>query len=153
MGFGASDSKSRDKSLGEILSHIETEDLLQYGFIPEFIGRFSVLATLNGLGEKDLVRVLTEPKNALVKQYQKFFSLEGVALEFTPDALEEIAMKALKKGTGARALRSILETTMLDIMYDVPSEGDVSKCLITREVVQGKQSPILMRQGEWVKSA
>ncbi|MCM8775776.1 MAG: ATP-dependent Clp protease ATP-binding subunit ClpX [Candidatus Omnitrophica bacterium] len=142
------------QTIGETLEMVETEDLLRFGMIPEFIGRFAVISTLHGLTEADLVRVLVEPKNALIKQYQKFFKMEGVDLEFTPDALQEIAVKAIRRGTGARALRSILETLMLDVMYDIPSETDVSRCLITREVVEGKRLPILIRNQEnWVKSA
>ncbi len=143
----------RERTLGEILALVETEDLLKFGFIPEFIGRFAVVSTLHGLTEPDLVRVLTEPKNSLVKQYEKFFTMEGVELKFMPDSLQAIAKRAHLKGTGARALRSILESMMLDVMYDVPSEKDVTKCLITKEVVEGKQSPILIRNREWAKTA
>ena len=154
MGFAAIRSKLQaEKSLGEILAGVETEDLLKYGFIPEFIGRFAVLASLHGLGEEDLVRVLTEPKNALVKQYEEFFKMEGVKLTFASDALKEIAHRAIRKGTGARALRSILETLMLDVMYDVPSEKDITECVVTRDVVTGKEPPILLRNKEWAKSA
>ncbi len=154
LGFHVpASNRDKNQSLGELLALVETEDLLQYGFIPEFIGRFSVTCSLHGLTENDLVRVLTEPRNSLIKQYEKFFSLEGVELKFTPDALREIARRAIRKGTGARALRSILESIMLDVMYDVPSERNVNQCLITREVVEGKQSPILIRNTEWVQSA
>lgn len=154
LGFSsAAKSPAPTRTLGETLALVETEDLLKFGFIPEFIGRFAVVATLHGLSEQDLVRVLSEPKNALVKQYQEFFKMEGVKLNFTPDALEEIARRALRKGTGARALRSILEHLMLDVMYDVPSETNVTECGITREVVEGKQAPILTRRSEWSKSA
>ncbi|MBI3306522.1 MAG: ATP-dependent Clp protease ATP-binding subunit ClpX [Candidatus Omnitrophica bacterium] len=154
MGFGAGVfGGARERSLGETLDLVETEDLLKFGFIPEFIGRFAVVSTLHGLSEADLVRVLTEPKNALIRQYQKFFKMEGVDLEFTPDSLHAIAAQAMRKGTGARALRTILETMMLDVMYDVPSEKNVSKCLISRDVVDGKHAPVLVRSEEWVKSA
>ncbi|MDP3921527.1 MAG: ATP-dependent Clp protease ATP-binding subunit ClpX [Candidatus Omnitrophota bacterium] len=154
MGFGASSLAAEDRNVGEILEHVETEDLLKFGFIPEFIGRYSVISTLHGLNAADLVSVLTEPQNALVKQYEKFFQMEGVSLKFTPQALEAVAARAIRKGTGARALRSILETLMLDVMYDVPSETNVTECVITKEVVEGKQPPILVRgQQEWVKSA
>ncbi len=155
LGFGAirHGFSKGDKALGETLAQVETEDLLKFGFIPEFIGRFSVVATLNALGEEDLVRVLTEPKNALIKQYQEFFRMEGAKLSFSPDSLIEIAKKAIKKGTGARALRSILEALMMDVMYDVPSETDVLECLITREVVEGKQPPILVRNSDMEKTA
>lgn len=157
MGFqstGPQNSSAKEKTLGETLALVETEDLLKFGFIPEFIGRFPVTATLHSLSEADLVRVLTEPKNALVKQYQEFFKMEGVKLRFSPDALDEVAKKAIRKGTGARALRSILETMMLDVMYDVPSESNVSECLITKEVVEGKQTPLLIRNASgWEKTA
>ncbi len=145
MGFGAKMKGWSGKRIGEILSCVETEDLLKYGFIPEFIGRFPVLATLDGLEGKDLVRVLTEPKNALVKQYKKFFKMENVDLKFTPEALEEVARESIRKKTGARALRSILEDLMLDIMYDLPSQDDVVECVITREVVNKKEPPHLIR--------
>lgn len=146
MGFGAELTKKADFNIGEILSLVETEDLLKFGFIPEFIGRLPVVATLDGLAESDLVRILTEPKNALVKQYQRFFEMENVQLEFTKDALEAIASTAIKKGTGARALRSILEDMMLDVMYEIPSEKQITGCRITRPVVEGKKQPELIRE-------
>jgi ATP-dependent Clp protease ATP-binding subunit ClpX len=132
---------------------VESEDLIKFGFIPEFIGRFAVVATLNPLKEEDLIRVLIEPKNSLIKQYEEFFKMEGVKLSFLPEALQEVARKAMKKGTGARALRSILETSMLDVMYDVPSEGNIVECVVTRGVVEGKETPRLIRSGDWVKTA
>ncbi len=153
MGFGADAQSQNEMSIGEILSHVETEDLLKYGFIPEFIGRFPVLTTLHGLCEEDLIQVLTEPKNALVKQYQKLFKMENVSLEFTDEALCEVAKRAIKKGTGARALRSILETVMLDIMYDIPSQDEITHCLITGAVVRGEAIPILTKTTELKKSA
>lgn len=153
FGVGTGSSSGPDRSLGETLARVETEDLLKFGFIPEFIGRFPVIGTLNGLSEMDLVRVLTEPKNALVKQYQEFFKMEGVRLSFSPDSLDEIAKKAIRKGTGARALRSILETIMLDVMYDVPSETGVTECVVSRPVVEGKEAPLLVRTNEWRKTA
>jgi len=145
MGFGAKLKHPSAKTVGAILQDVETEDLLKFGFIPEFIGRFSVVGALNGLDEKDLVRVLTEPKNALVKQYQKFFKMENVNLKFTPEALEEIAKEAIRKKTGARALRSILEDLMLDIMYDLPSQEDVVECIIGKEAVRKEEAPRLIR--------
>lgn len=145
MGFGAKVKAFSDRRIGETLQCVETEDLLKYGFIPEFVGRFSVIATLDGLDEKDLVKVLTEPRNALVKQYQKFFRMEDVDLKFTPDALQGIAKDAIRKKTGARALRSILEDLMLDIMYDLPSQDDVVECIVTHEVVEKKEPPHLIR--------
>ncbi len=154
MGFGAPAAESsKPQNVGEMLERVETEDLMKFGLIPEFIGRFAVTGALHALNESDLVRVLKEPKNALIKQYEELFKMEGVKLTFMPDALEEIARKAIRKGTGARALRSILETLMLDVMYDIPSESNVSECIVSREVVEGKQAPALLRGGEWVKSA
>ncbi len=153
MGFGAAVGASDKRPLGEILALVETEDLIKCGFIPEFIGRFAMTATLHPLQESDLVRVMTEPKNALIRQYEEFFRMEGVKLTVTQDALEAIARKAVKKGTGARGLRSILESIMLDVMYDVPSETNVVECVINREVVEGKQRPQLVRREEWMKSA
>ena len=144
LGFkalAAGDTKPGEA--GEMLSFVETEDLLEFGMIPEFVGRFPVIGPLKGLSEADLARVLTEPKNALVRQYQKLFEMEGVELRFEAEAVSEIARRAAKKGTGARALRSIMESMMLDIMYDLPSQNDVSQCVITRETVAGLQGPIL----------
>jgi ATP-dependent Clp protease ATP-binding subunit ClpX len=145
MGFGAEVAKPAEQNVGEILKLVETEDLLKFGFIPEFIGRFSVIGALDGLSKTDLVHILTEPKNALVKQYQRFFEMENVRLEFAPDSLEAIAEIALKKGTGARALRSILEDMMLDVMYEIPSERHISACRVTRKVVEGHAEPELVR--------
>ena len=154
MGFGAAAQNTPEYSANELLNLVETEDLLKFGFIPEFIGRLPVVSTLRGLAEDDLVRVLQEPKNALIKQYEEFFRMEGVSLKFEPEALRAIAQKAMRKGTGARALRSILEAIMLDVMYDLPSETNVQECLVTRDVVEGKRGPILMRRSEnWAKSA
>lgn len=145
MGFGAKLKGLSGRRVGELLRRVETEDLLKYGFIPEFIGRFSVMATLDGLDQEDLVRVLKEPRNSLVKQYQKFFKMENVDLKFAPGALDKIALLAIEKKTGARALRSILEDLMLDIMYDLPSQEDVVECIITEDVVSKQESPHLIR--------
>ena len=153
MGFGAKVDKDRVCSMSDVLQRVESEDLLKYGFIPEFIGRFPVIATLNGLNEADLVRILTEPRNAIVKQYQRFFEMEGTRLEFAPDALQAIAQLAIKKGTGARALRSILENMMLDVMYEIPSQKNVSVCRITREVVEGKAQPELVRGSDSISKS
>ncbi len=153
MGFRPFEPQAEDiRAERNLLSLVETEDLLEFGFIPEFIGRFPMVSTLQGLSEDDLVRVLTEPQNALIKQYQRLFEMEGSELEFMPDALREIAVRAMKKGTGARALRAILETLMLDIMYEIPSEADVARCVITRDVVEGKGAPIF-KPREMVKTA
>ncbi|MDD5504999.1 MAG: ATP-dependent Clp protease ATP-binding subunit ClpX [Candidatus Omnitrophica bacterium] len=147
IGF-KSDNKSRSGggSFTTLLEFVETEDLLKYGMIPEFIGRFSVISTLNPLSEKDLINVLTQPKNALVKQYIKFFAMEGIKLSFQDEALVEIAKKALKKNTGARALRAILEKAMLETMYELPSGRDVDECVITEGVITGERQPEIIKR-------
>ncbi len=137
-----------------ILYHVEPEDLIKYGMIPEFVGRFPVVATLSELNEEALVEILTKPKNALIKQYQKLFSIDGVKLTFTDEALRAIAKKAIERKTGARALRSILEDIMLDVMYIIPSEKGISECIINEDVVNKKSSPILIyKQKEKAKNA
>ena len=132
--------------LGRILEAVETEDLLKFGMIPEFIGRLSVVSTLNPLGEQDLIDVLTQPKNALVKQYARFFEMEGIKLSFTSGALAAVAKKAIRKNTGARALRAILEKTMLETMYELPSDHNIAECIIAEEVVSGDKSPQLVKK-------
>ena len=148
MGFrGAEESiKAASISRAELLQHVEPEDLLSFGFIPEFIGRLPMLTVLAELTEDQLVSILTETKNALVKQYTKLMAMEGVELEFTKDALHELAVQAMKKGTGARALRSLLERLMLDVMYDVPGSDDIVHVHITQPVVAGQQKPIVRRR-------
>lgn len=144
LGFAA-DIKSKEKSLlSEVLKQILPEDLLRYGLIPEFVGRLPVIVTLDALDEAALVRILVEPKNALVKQYQKFLEIDSVQLEFKEEALSAIAQEALKRNTGARGLRAIIENIMLNVMYDVPSRSDVSKCIVTKEVVVNKEEPMLV---------
>lgn len=145
IGFGADAKSLKKRNIGETLKFVETEDLLKFGFIPEFIGRFSVVSALDSLGEDDLIRVLTEPKNALIRQYVEFFNMENVKLRFSDGALREIACEALKKKTGARALRSILEDVMLDVMYEIPSEENITECVITEEVIRRKESPEIVR--------
>jgi len=149
MGFNAAENSKKfsDIERDEILKYVEPEDLITFGFIPEFIGRLPMVTVLEQLTESQLVSILTEPKNALAKQYAKLMSMEGVELEFTPDALEELAAQAIKKGTGARALRSILEKLMLDVMFDVPS-SDIIACKVTRQVVRGESKPILRRKND-----
>src|SRR5262249_9149361 len=120
---------------------VEPEDLLRFGLIPEFVGRLPVISTLHSLDEKALLNILTEPKNALVKQYKKLFRLDGVELEFERPALQAIVQKAILRGTGARALRSIMEDTMLDTMFHLPQRQDVTKCVITKETIARKKSP------------
>jgi ATP-dependent Clp protease ATP-binding subunit ClpX len=131
--------KQAERSLGEVLRQVLPEDLLKFGFIPEFIGRLPVVATLEALDKQALLRILVEPKNALVQQYRKYLEWDGVELEFTQDALEEIAQQALARGTGARALRTIIEEVMLDIMYEVPSRRGTGRCLVTAEAVRRQQ--------------
>jgi ATP-dependent Clp protease ATP-binding subunit ClpX len=148
MGFGADVRSKQERRIGEILEQILPQDLLKFGMIPEFVGRVPVIVTLDALDEDALVRILTEPKNALVKQYEKFFELDGVVLEFKEDALRAIAREAMKRGTGARGLRAIIEEVMLDVMYDIPSRGDISKCVVTKDVVLKKEPPILVTSSE-----
>ncbi|MDA3128982.1 ATP-dependent protease ATP-binding subunit ClpX [Aliibacillus thermotolerans] len=142
IGFGANTEKT-DLDKDEYMSKILPEDMLSFGLIPEFIGRLPVIATLNELDEEALVEILTTPKNALVKQYQKLLEMDDVELEFTEDALKEIAAKAIERKTGARGLRSIIEGIMLDVMYDLPSKENIASCLITAECVTEGASPIL----------
>jgi len=144
MGFGADIRSKEEKKIGEILERIMPVDLLKYGLIPEFVGRLPIIVTLDALDEQALIRILTEPRNALVKQYQKLFELDGVTLEFKEDALATIAKEAIKRNTGARGLRAILEDVMLDIMYQIPSRGDVVKCVITKDVILRKEEPLLI---------
>jgi ATP-dependent Clp protease ATP-binding subunit ClpX len=148
MGFGAIGEmqKKATAARDQILQHAEPEDLLDYGFIPEFIGRLPVVTTLTELSEDQLVSILTDTKNALTKQFAKLMAMEGVELEFTPDALRELAVLALKKGTGARALRGLIERLMLDVMYDAPGSGDVVHVKITQSVVLGESLPIVRRK-------
>ncbi|HEV8479318.1 MAG TPA: ATP-dependent Clp protease ATP-binding subunit ClpX [Candidatus Eisenbacteria bacterium] len=148
LGFGAQISSKADKNVGQLLSLVEPEDLLKYGLIPELVGRLPVIGTLDPLDEKALVSILVEPKNAVTKQYQKFFEMEGVKLEFTEDALSAIARTAMKRGTGARGLRAVLEESMLDLMFDIPSRLDVVGCTMTREAIGEGAPPILTYRGE-----
>jgi ATP-dependent Clp protease ATP-binding subunit ClpX len=142
VGFGAEVQKKRDMRMGEVLRNIQHEDLLQFGLIPELIGRLPVIAVLDELDEDTLLKILLEPNNALIKQYVKLFELENVTLEFEEGALKAIVKEALKRKTGARALRSILESAMLDIMYNLPSQKNLQQCTITEDVVINKKEPI-----------
>jgi len=144
IGFGSEISSNKGWQIQDILVEVQPEDLLKYGLIPEFIGRLPVIATLSDLNEECLVRILKEPRNALVKQYRKLFEFEKVGLNFTNDALVSIAKEAQKRRSGARGLRSIMENIMLDIMYELPSQSDIRECVITEEVVQKKENPILV---------
>ena len=143
MGFGAEIQTKSEKALGDILRMIMPEDLLKFGLIPEFVGRLPVVVSLDALDEDALVKILTEPRNALVKQYEKFLDLDGVELDFERDALIAIAKRAMAHKTGARGLRAIIENIMMDLMYELPSRTDVRKCLITKEMVESKAQPIL----------
>ncbi|APG26843.1 ATP-dependent protease ATP-binding subunit ClpX [Syntrophotalea acetylenivorans] len=144
MGFGAEVKQTKEVDLGELLAQVEPMDLIKFGLIPEFIGRLPVIATLEELDEEALVQILQEPKNALVKQYQKLFEMEKVKLKFTDGALVAVASQALKRKTGARGLRSILENSMLDVMYDIPSQDRVKEVVINEDVVLHKAKPIVL---------
>ena len=144
IGF-TSDIKTKEEE-GNLLHQVRVEDLIKYGLIPEFIGRIPVIAVLDELDEEALVRVLTEPKNALIKQYQKLLAMDGVELEFTDDAIREIAREAIKRKTGARGLRAIVEEIMLDVMYEIPNRKDVKKVIIDRDVVLKKKPPIFITE-------
>ena len=148
MGFGAEIKSRKDRAPGEILAQVQAEDLLRFGLIPEFVGRLPVIATLSELDEKALVDILTEPKNALVKQYQKLFEFEDVRLRFSDGALRAVARQALARKSGARGLRSILENVMLDLMYDLPSRDDVEECVINEEVIEQQAKPLLVLKQE-----
>ncbi len=144
VGFGAEIKGRKDRKVSELLSQIQPEDLLRYGLIPELVGRLPVAAVLHELDEKLLVRILKEPKSAILRQYQKFFDFEHVKLTFTDDAVAAIAEEAAKRGTGARGLRAILEDVMLDIMYELPSQSGISECIINRDVVIERTHPIIL---------
>ena len=148
MGFGAELRTRDDSDLGELVSQVLPEDLLKFGLIPEFVGRLPVIGPVSNLDREALVQILSEPKNALVKQYQRFFELEDVELEFTPDALDAVADQALLRGTGARGLRAILEEVLLNVMYDLPSRDDIERCVIDATVVLDKVNPTLVPRGE-----
>lgn len=143
MGFGAEVKSTKEEDLGALLKLVQPGDLLKYGLIPEFVGRLPVISTLTELDEAALIQILSEPKNALVKQYQRLFEMENVTLTFTDGALVAIAREALGRKTGARGLRSILENAMLDIMYDIPSQDQIKEVLINEEVIAGGKSPIV----------
>ena len=148
LGFGAKLAQRDERSVGELLKLVEPEDLMKFGMIPEFVGRLPVVATLNDLREDDLVTILTQPKNALVKQYQKMFEMEKVKLSFSKEALRAIAREAMRRNSGARGLRAILEDTMLDIMYDVPYREGIRECRIGETVVTKREAPQLVYEKE-----
>ncbi|HWR90948.1 MAG TPA: AAA family ATPase, partial [Desulfobacterales bacterium] len=144
MGFGAKIVQEKERTIGETLKMVQPEDLIKYGMIPEFLGRLPVIATLHELNEESLIRILKEPKNALIKQYQKLFEMEGVNLRFTDSALSAVSREAIKRKSGARGLRAIMESCMLDIMYELPSLENVKECVISEDVVLNKEDPILL---------
>jgi ATP-dependent Clp protease ATP-binding subunit ClpX len=146
MGFGADIRRRDERTMGALLEEVQTEDLLKFGLIPEFVGRLPVIATLQELDEQALVRILREPKNALTRQYQKLFEMEGVHLRFTDGALGAIAREALKRKSGARGLRAIMENIMLDVMYDIPCQPNIKEVLISEEVVTNREQPIVLYQ-------
>jgi ATP-dependent Clp protease ATP-binding subunit ClpX len=147
LGFAADIQRREERKLGEILMQVQPEDLIRFGMIPEFVGRLPVVATLHELTEEELVTIMLEPKNALVKQYQKLFGMENVTLRFTEGALQAVAREAMKRNSGARGLRSILENIMLDIMYEIPSQPDIRECVISEEVVTSRELPLLLYEG------
>ncbi len=143
VGFGSIPANIQGKKIGDILKMVQPQDLIKYGLIPEFVGRLPVVATLDELGESALVRILTEPKNALIKQYQRLLSFDNVKLKFTEKAFSAIAKEAMHRKTGARGLRAILEEVMLDVMYEIPSQSKVKECIITDDVITKKEKPLL----------
>lgn len=153
MGFGAEIRGKEEKSVGEVLRHVQPEDLLRFGMIPEFVGRLPVIATLSELTEDELVSILTEPKNALIKQYKKLFELENVRLRFNDGVLRSISKEAIRRKSGARGLRSIMENIMLDIMYDLPSHPEIQECIINEDVLTKSAQPLLVYRGQDQESA
>ena len=144
MGFGANIIKQKEKKIGKILQLLQPEDLIKYGLIPEFLGRLPVIATLDELNESSLIKILLEPKNAVIKQFKRLFEIEEVTLRFTDSALSAVANEALKQKSGARGLRSVLENCLLDIMYKIPSINDVKECVVGEDVILNKEDPILL---------
>ncbi len=151
--IGFHETKTRHLDKNNIVAKVETEDLIKFGMIPEFIGRFPIVCVLNPLTEADMLDILTKPKNAIAKQYQKFFEMEGVELRFTDGALEEIVKEAIRKGTGARGLRAILEEIMMDTMYDLPNFEDIESCVVERSTVLGREKPTLVEKRKIKKIA
>ena len=153
IGFGAEIKNKNETDINELLRQVQPEDLVKYGIIPEFVGRVPIGVSLQGLDEDALVRVLTEPKNAIIKQYEKLFEMDGVELKFEEDAIREIAKKAHERKTGARGLRSILEKLMLELMYEIPSDTRIHKVVITKTAVETGGEPLIMRRGSKLKKA
>jgi len=153
LGFGADLKRKDKKKSSELLKHLHPEDLIHFGLIPELVGRLPIIAVLEDLDENSLINILTQPKNALVKQYQKMFSIEGVELEFAEDALAEMARSAIHRGSGARGLRAIIEEILLDVMYELPEDKNLRKCIVDLNVAQKKRPPILVHENELKESA
>jgi ATP-dependent Clp protease ATP-binding subunit ClpX len=147
IGFTANKSFRGAGKADELLTHVTHDDLLEFGLIPEFVGRLPMVVGLTSLDQDALVKILTEPKNALIKQYQRYFSLDGVELVFTDDALRAIADEAIRHKTGARGLRTVLEEILMDVMYEIPGRGDVRKCLVNADTITKKQRPLLLTRG------
>ena len=145
IGFNSVLADEKKQSVGEILKQVMPQDFIKFGLIPEFIGRVPVVVTLNGLDEAALVRILKEPKNSLIRQYHKLFELDGVELEFDEAALTRMAQKAMERKTGARGLRSIMEDTVMDLMFEIPSDNTIRKCIVTKDAVDGKGEPVITR--------
>ncbi len=144
MGFGAKVESQKDRNIGELLEQLKPEDLIRFGLIPEFLGRLPVVTSLGELNEDSLIKILTEPKNALIKQYQRLFEFEGITLKFTDEAVVAMAKEAVQRKSGARGLRAIMEETMLDIMYELPSIANVKECIVGEEVVMSHEKPLLL---------
>jgi ATP-dependent Clp protease ATP-binding subunit ClpX len=148
LGFGADIQGKKQRNLSELLAHVEPDDLLKFGMIPEFIGRLPIITALEELDESALVNILSTPKNALIKQYRKLFDLDGVNLKFTEGALKAVASEAIRRKAGARGLRSILETAMLDVMYEIPSRKSAREVVISEEVILKKSEPVILYASE-----
>ena len=153
IGFGAKVSARSERGVGELFAEVEPEDLIKFGLIPELVGRLPVVTTLQELDEDALIRILTEPKNALIKQFQQLFTMEDVELEIEDEALKTVAQAAIKRKTGARGLRSIVEKSLLDTMYDLPSMPDVSKVILTKEAVEGTAKPVVVHTADALAQA
>jgi ATP-dependent Clp protease ATP-binding subunit ClpX len=147
VGFGATVDSRKEKDLGRVFEMVLPEDLMHYGLIPEFVGRLPVISAIHQLTRDDLIRILDEPRNALVKQFQRFFTFDGIELHFADDALGSIADRALERDTGARGLRSILEEILLEVQFELPSRADVTKCVVTKETVERNLKPTLVTEG------
>ncbi|WP_408070369.1 ATP-dependent Clp protease ATP-binding subunit ClpX [Butyrivibrio sp. JL13D10] len=148
IGFNAEIADKSEREIGEVLKEVTPQDLTKFGLIPEFVGRVPICVTLEGLNKEALVRILTEPRNALVKQYQKLFDFDDVKLSFEDDAIDKIAALAHERKTGARGLRSIMEKAMMDVMYEIPSDDNISECVVTEEAVNGSSSPLIVYKDE-----